>query len=279
MSDIATQNELLGSTAYWTAAVRAGESAREDRLFNDAWATALAGPEGMAWLAQRTGDSVLPMVLRTRYFDDFLQQAAADEAVRQVVLMAAGLDTRAFRLPWPDGLQFFELDQAAILAYKEQVMQAAAHPACQRHTIAADLTAVWEPDLIAAGFDVTRPSVWLLEGFLFYLPTETLTTLLDRVMALTAPGSYIGFDIINNLTLTSPLTKNWVDMQAKSGAPWQGALDDPQEFLAARGWQTTLVGFGGAEANYGRWPFPSIPAAAPGMPHLWYVTAQKHRNK
>jgi hypothetical protein len=90
-----------------------------------------------------------------------------------------------------------------------------------------------------------------------------------------APGSLIGFDIINNLTLTSPLTRSWVEMQAQSGAPWIGYLDDPQGFLTAHGWQAGLVPIGAPQANYGRWTLPVIPANAPGLPHFWYVTAEK----
>ena len=111
----------LGLTARWTAAVRNMESARSDRLFDDPYASALAGDEGMTWLAQRPPDSVTPIILRTRYYDDYLQRVSQEEHVRQVVLLAAGLDTRAFRLAWPSGTQIFELDQAAVLQYKEQV--------------------------------------------------------------------------------------------------------------------------------------------------------------
>ena len=91
---------LVGSTAHWTAAVRAKESERPDRLFDDPWAAALAGEAGMAWLEPRTPDSLAPIVLRTRYFDDFLQRITRQSGIRQVVLLAAGLDTRAFRLSW-----------------------------------------------------------------------------------------------------------------------------------------------------------------------------------
>jgi hypothetical protein len=98
-------SDALGSTARWTAAVRAVESAREDRLFNDPWATAQARPEGTAWAANRSPDNLAPMVLRIRFFDDFLERITSENSVRQVVLMAAGLDTRLFRLAWPVGTQ------------------------------------------------------------------------------------------------------------------------------------------------------------------------------
>jgi O-methyltransferase involved in polyketide biosynthesis len=115
----------------------------------------------------------------------------------------------------------------------------------------------------------------VLEGFLFALSTESLTELLERTMRLAVPGSWIGFDIINGITLTSPMTKRWVEMQASSGAPWIGTMDDPEGFLAARQWKASLTSPGDPEANYGRWPYPTIPATMPGMPHLWFVIGQK----
>jgi methyltransferase (TIGR00027 family) len=271
-----TPDHLLGTTARWTAAVRAHESARENRLFNDPWATALAGQEGQEWIEHRSADSLIPMVLRTRFFDDWLQHITLQNAIRQVVLMAAGLDTRAFRLNWPEQTRLLELDQPRVLEYKEQILRSAgARPACERQTVGVDLTAAWKEALVNAGFHPQQPSGWLLEGFLFYLSNESLTRLLDEVTSLAAPGSWMGFDIINSTVLTSPWTRPWVEMQARSGAPWIGTLDNPVGFLAARGWKTTLTQAGAQDANYGRWPYPVIPATLPDMPHNWFVIAQK----
>ncbi len=276
MADDTKLEELLGATARWTAAVRAKEGAREDRLFYDPWAAALAGQEGQAWIEARSEDSTVAMVLRTRFFDDALQGMAAQDAIRQVVLMAAGLDTRAFRLSWPAGTRLFELDQAPVLKYKERILHSeGAQPACERQMIEADLTAPWHERLIQAGFDPGRPSGWLLEGFLFYLPGESLTRILDEVTGLAAPGSWLGFDIVNSITLTSPWTRRWVEMQANSGAPWIGTLDNPEEFLAARGWQASLTQPGEEGANFGRWPLPVIPRTMPDMPRYWYVVAHR----
>jgi methyltransferase (TIGR00027 family) len=276
MAEKVTSNQWLGSTARWTAAVRAQERAREDCLFDDPWAGALAGKEGAKWIEPRSADSVVPMVIRTRFFDDFLQRITLQNAIRQVVLMAAGLDTRAFRLNWPEGTRLFELDQATVLKYKEQVLRSAgARPACQRQTIEADLTGPWKERLIKAGFDAQHPSGWLLEGFLFYLSNEIVTHLLDEVTSLAAPGSWMGFDVINGTMLTSLWTRQWVEMQANSGAPWVGTMDDPEGFLAARGWKASLTQAGAEDANYGRWPYPVIPTTMPDMPHNWFVIAQK----
>jgi methyltransferase (TIGR00027 family) len=275
VENTATKNSL-GSTARWTAAARAHESGREDRLFDDPWASALAGAEGAAWAANHSPDSLAPMVLRTRYFDDFLQRVTKENSIRQVVLMAAGLDTRAYRLVWPTGTNLFELDQAEVLQEKERTLcSAGAKTNCARKTIEVDLTGPWKEALIKAGYETGQPSAWLLEGFLFYIPTENITHLVDEVGDLSAPGSWLGFDIINRATLTSPYTHAWIEMQTSSGAPWIGTMDDPIGFLTGLGWRTSLSQAGAADANYGRWNLPVIPVNMPNMPHNWFVTAQK----
>jgi methyltransferase (TIGR00027 family) len=272
----AGQHEGLASTAFWTAAARAMENAREDRLIEDPWALLLAGQEGAAWIEQRTPQSVLPIVLRTRFFDDFLRRITAQESIRQIVLMAAGLDTRAFRLAWPAGTRINELDQSPVLHYKEMVLHAAgAEAACWLGAVEADLTASWQGALVEAGFDLQKPSGWLLEGFLFYLPSEILTRLLDEVACLAAPESWLGFDVINSAMLASDLTRPWLEMQARAGAPWISTLEDPEGFLAARGWQAALTQAGADEANHGRWTCPVLPVEMPGVPHNWFVTAKK----
>jgi methyltransferase (TIGR00027 family) len=276
MEEKTSSDQLLGLTARWTAGVRARESARADRLFEDPWAEALTGKEGAEWLAQRPEDSTIPIAIRTRFFDDFLLDVSRRHAIRQVVLMAAGLDTRAFRLDWPAGTCLFELDQSEVLQYKEGVLQAAgARPTCERQLIEADLTSPWQEKLLGSNFDPQRPSIWLLEGFLFYLSTESIIRVIDGVTGLAAPGSWMGFDIINAAMLTSTWTRPWVEMQASMGAPWIGTLDDPQGFLAQRGWQVALTQAGASDANYGRWRLPVLPVTAPELPHNWFVTAQK----
>jgi methyltransferase (TIGR00027 family) len=276
MAEKTSSNQLLGFTARWTAGVRARESARADHLFEDPWAEALVGKEGVEWLAQRPEDSIIPIAIRTRFFDDFLLDTSRRHAIRQVVLMAAGLDTRAFRLDWPAGTCLFELDQPHVLQYKEEVLHAAgARPACQRRLIEADLTSPWQEKLLGSNFDARLPSAWLLEGFLFYLSNESITQVIDGVTGLAAPGSWMGFDIISSAMLTSTWTRPWVEMQASMGAPWIGTLDAPQEFLAQRGWQAALTQAGASDANYGRWKLPVLPVMAPDLPHNWFVTAQK----
>lgn len=276
MIDHGTSHLPLVATAYWTAGVRARESRRKDRLFNDPWAAALAGNLGEAWLAQHAEGATLPLVVRTRYFDDFLGRISAEEGIRNVVLMAAGLDTRAFRIDWPQGVRLFELDQQVVMDYKDAILHSLeARPTCRRQMICKDLTEPWKDALLECGFDPHERSAWLLEGLLFYLPNEVVAQIFDALAFLAASGSWLGCDIINGAVLTSSYTKAWIDMQAQSGAPWIGFIDDPEAFLASRGWSAALTQAGQPDANYGRWTLPILPTRAPNMPHYWFVTAKK----
>ena len=155
-------------TARLTAAARARESARPDRLFDDPWAAALAGPEGVAFLKRFEEAGRIPGVpplgenpyiaIRTRVLDDFMTAAVAALDARQVVIVAAGLDTRAFRLAWPDGTRVYELDHPDVLAAKQSTMDAAgAVPRCDRRTVAVDLAQPWAAPLQAAGFYRSGP--------------------------------------------------------------------------------------------------------------------------
>src|SRR3712207_6704512 len=116
----------VGMTSRWVAAARARESQRPDRLFDDPLAVALAGPEGFAWLddmerAQPWGQPALYAVVRTRFFDEFLLRASWGAGARQVVLLAAGMDARAFRLGWPPGTRLYELDRPEVINAKDAV--------------------------------------------------------------------------------------------------------------------------------------------------------------
>jgi methyltransferase (TIGR00027 family) len=220
------------------------------------------------------------MIVRHRFFDDFLQRVTLVEGATQVVLLGAGLDTRALRLSWPPDTTVFEVDQPDVLLYKHEVLRrAGASAGCARRVeMPADLTgADWPAQLIDAGLDPSAPSVWLAEGFLFYLTTDSIGTLLAAVSGLASAGSWLGFDIPNGATLTHPLTRAWVEMQANAGAPWIGTLDDPVAYLAQLGWEATVTQGGASDADYGRWPYPVIPLTAPELPHLWLVTARKGR--
>ena len=137
MGKVPTVHPMV-QTSRWTAAARARESERPYRLFDDPLASALAGPEGFAWLNRmepvpRFGGPALYVVIHMRFFDDFLLYACRGAGVRQVVLLAAGMDARAFRPNWPPDTRLYELDPPEVLA------RAGVQPACERRTIGGDL--------------------------------------------------------------------------------------------------------------------------------------------
>src|SRR4051812_14680852 len=176
-----------GLTALGLAASRTVESARPDRLIDDPLAarflSVIASPVPFPthWPAasERPSDSEALHLhgsryigLRTRHYDDLLA-AASTGGIRQVVLLAAGLDTRAFRLPLPAGVSVYELDQPQVMAFKDDVLaRTGATPACRRISVGADLRAGWADELTAAGFDAAAPTMWVAEGLLAYLPAE-----------------------------------------------------------------------------------------------------------
>src|SRR6478672_6480059 len=132
-------------TAQFTAKARAIESQRTDALFHDPWADLFADRAGDAWLArQQTDHPGLPLILRTRFFDDFFAERVGEATLRQAVLLAAGYDTRAYRLAWPEGTRLYEIDQQAVLARKEGLLQReGAAPRCERVAIGVDLASDW----------------------------------------------------------------------------------------------------------------------------------------
>lgn len=185
----------LALTSRWMAAARAYESGRPDRLFDDPLATALADPEVFAWLGRmepvtRLGGPQLGpglyCVVRTRFFDDFLLRASPSFGIRQIVLLAAGMDARAFRLRWPPGTHIFELDFPEVISIKEAIIgEAELRAGRDRHSLAVDLRQPsWPEALREASYEARELSAWVLEGFLFYVTQATVQMLLERVRAL-----------------------------------------------------------------------------------------------
>jgi len=254
----------LAATARATAAWRAVESARDDPLFRDPWAAVLAGQEMVTQLASQPPDvqaqAASYTIVRTRFFDDWLTSQAD---CRQVVLLGAGFDTRAFRLAWPAGTTLWELDQPAVLAAKD-VALADERPAagCTRRTLAADLTGpAWPQALLEAGLVVEQPTVWLAEGLLPYLEPLAVETLLGQVAGLSAAGSRLGADFV---TEGFRAARNaYVATLAPAAAPQQVVLfhsgtDAPAGLLGGHGWQLErLTHPGAADANFGRWMGPA----------------------
>jgi methyltransferase (TIGR00027 family) len=190
------------------AAARAMETHRADSLAQDHYARHLVRAAGVCadWPVRiqdvPDGDAN-PLWgrlgryfgLRTRVFDDFISRSTHAGA-SQIVLLGAGLDSRAFRLDLPAHAVLFELDQPDVLAFKHRVFeQLGATPKVSRHAIPVDLRDDWTSALLAAGFDPSRPSTWVVEGVLLYLPSVTERRLIDAVDRLTTPGSTLVYEI------------------------------------------------------------------------------------
>jgi methyltransferase (TIGR00027 family) len=264
------------------AAARARESERSDRLFYDPLAAALAGPEGFDWLermeaaARSHGPGLYP-VIRTRFFDDFLVGSCRRLGVRQVVLAAAGLDTRAFRLDWPSRTRLYEMDLPKVLDAKEDVIdRAGAKPNCERRTVRVDLReATWPEVLLTSGYRPERPSVWLIEGLLYYLTRTAVHGLLETVGAQTATGSLLGLDVMNRGLFFSPVAWPMQLALARRGAPGRFGTNYPEALMARHGWEADVTQPGEERANFGRWPKPTVPRDVPGIPRSLLVKARR----
>ncbi|MET8660090.1 class I SAM-dependent methyltransferase [Streptomyces griseus] len=199
----------VGATALLVAAARAIETHRPDSLAQDVFAEhfVLGAPASKGWPVRLRevpdgdrnplwGRFARYFGLRTRVLDDFLLRSVHAGNARQVVLLGAGLDSRAYRLAWPSGCVVFEIDRAEVLTFKHQVLDGlSAAPRATRVPVPTDLRADWAGALPAAGFDPAAPSVWLVEGLLFYLPPAAETYLIDTVDRLSTEGSALAFEV------------------------------------------------------------------------------------
>jgi methyltransferase (TIGR00027 family) len=266
----------VAETAQWTAAARARESRRPDRLFLDPHAGALAGPEGEALLrhfhtrrAASDGNPVL--AIRTRWFDDFL--AGAVRPGHTVVALGAGLDARAFRLRWPEGVVLYEVDQPEVLAYKQSRIVGYL-PRCERRAVPADLATGWVDELLGAGYNPATPAVWFAEGLLFYLPEPLARDVLTQAARLSGAGSRLAVDLIGCGVFRMQYMRPFLRKLEAAQTPWVFGIDTPREFITGCGWSVdTLTEPGRADASYHRWPAALSPDAFPQLPRSYLVTA------
>jgi methyltransferase (TIGR00027 family) len=250
----------VGVTGVGVAAIRAAESARPDRLFDDPFAARFAaagGWEGSRRGAGRAASLWQWIAVRTRFLDEVVLGACAG-GCRQVVILGAGLDARAFRLDWPHGTRVWELDLPAILEFKDGVVrQEGWRAACDRRSVAGDLSGDWAGPLVDAGFDAGAGTVWLAEGLLAYLTEEVGNRLLAVAADLSVPGSRMGLTVASAERL-----RGWRDSHPDNRAVrgdyvalWQSAAPaDPERWLASLGWQATFYATAERSAAYGRPP-------------------------
>lgn len=238
----------VGRTAVGMALLRAAERQRPDKLFDDPYAEAFVTA---APLTVPAGDGASEGVLgaafafagviRTRFYDDYLI-ASVLAGCRQVVLIAAGLDTRAFRLAWPAGVVLYELDLPEVLRFKDEVLDTQhATPGCRRVAVPVDLRGSWDSALRVAGFEPGAPTAWLVEGLLIYLTHEEADGLLTTMGDLSAPRSQFAgerqatkHDEFRQQVQATPAMREFVAM-------WKGGLDeDLGGWLEQNGWTTTI---------------------------------------
>ncbi|HZC08664.1 MAG TPA: class I SAM-dependent methyltransferase [Mycobacterium sp.] len=203
----------VGATATMVAASRALASQGPDALLDDPFADPLVRAVGLApFIRLIDGEVTLDeddpaldgrtraeqMTVRTRFFDDFFINAT-EAGIRQAVILASGLDTRAYRLPWPAGTVVYEIDQPQVIEFKTNTLaNLAANPTAERRTVSIDLRDDWPKALRQHGFDVNQPTAWSAEGLLPYLPPEAQDRLFDNITALSAPGSQLATEHISN---------------------------------------------------------------------------------
>src|SRR3954463_11745332 len=194
----------VGATATMVAAARAIASREPDALIDDPFAEPLVRAVGLDFFtrlidgeigkADDDGGAATQlltnvMAVRTRFFDDFFTGATA-AGIDQAVILASGLDARAYRLPWPAGTVVYEIDQPKVIEFKNATMTSiGAEPTAQRRAVSIDLREDWPAELRRNGFDDTKPAAWSAEGLLVYLPPEAQDRLFDNITALSAPGS------------------------------------------------------------------------------------------
>jgi methyltransferase (TIGR00027 family) len=210
--DIATS---VGTTAVMVAAARAAETRQDDALITDPYADVLVEGAGTGAWSTMLDEAIVEraaaidpeiasifthmrnyQAVRTHFFDAHFTDAV-DAGIRQIVILASGLDSRAYRLNWPDGTTVFEIDQPKVLEYKAaKPADNDVKPAATLHQVPMDLRNDWPAALRDNGFDPSRPTAWLAEGLLMYLPADAQDRLFALITELSAPGSRIAAEAV-----------------------------------------------------------------------------------
>ena len=250
----------VGATATMVAAQRA--LSNREGLIDDPFAEPLVRAVGLDFFVRALdGDIVFEdvdpefnmrraaegMTVRTRWFDKLFTDAAA-AGVRQAVILAAGLDARAYRLDWPDGTTVYELDQPEVIDFKTKTLAGLdAKPRANRLTVAIDLRDDWPKALLDNGFDPTQPTAWIAEGLLIYLPPEAQDLLFDRINELSAPGSRVATEHIPDVSMFSDERSQQISERMKKYGSdieigdliYHGERSHVIEYLTGHGWDVT----------------------------------------
>ena len=266
----------VAKTSLLTAAMRAAETRRTDhegRLFNDPYAELLAGDEGTSLLQRAIAHSgEQPVIAIRTFFIDEKIKKALKEGVRQIVMLAAGMDTRAYRLSFPEGTRIFEIDRQEVLDYKKDKLgKTPTH--CERTAIAVDLREEWQNQLVEAGFKSQEQTLWLVEGLLMYLEESQVMTLMNQINSLSSAKDILIFDILSCSLLDAPFMQSQLEFLASIGAPWKFGTNEPVEMMKKLGWSAQASQAG--EVAPTRWPFPVVPLHIPNVPRGFFIEAQK----
>jgi methyltransferase (TIGR00027 family) len=266
----------VGVTATMVAAARAMATRADRPLINDPFAEPLVRAVGVDLLARLATGEVDPndlndvhdgatgsagamsrmadnMAVRTKYFDEFFLEATK-AGIKQVVILASGLDARAYRLGWPAGTVVYEVDQPQVIEFKTRTLaELGAAPAADRRVVAIDLRDDWPTALRTAGFDPTLPTAWSAEGLLGYLPPEAQDRLLDTITELSAPGSRLATESAPNpepgdeekmMERMQRISERWrahgfdLDM---AGLVYFGDRNEAAPYLTDHGWRLNNI--------------------------------------
>jgi methyltransferase (TIGR00027 family) len=285
----------VGATATAVAARRALASKGPNPLINDPFAKPLVTAVGVdAFIRLMNGEVELAdddpaftpqglaegMAVRTRFFDSLFLDATK-AGLRQAVILAAGLDTRAYRLPWPATVVVYEIDQPQVIEFKTRTLvDLGATPAADRRPVGTDLRDDWPASLRDSGFDPTEPAVWSAEGLLSYLPPDAQDRLFDNITALSATGSRLGTGYVPDIHARIAkrgqaiserwrrlgLNLDWADLI------YDGERNDAVDYLRDRGWQTSVRTTPELYADNG-FEFPESPTTV-AFGDIRYVSAE-----
>ncbi|HEY2503562.1 MAG TPA: class I SAM-dependent methyltransferase [Mycobacterium sp.] len=251
----------VGATATMVAASRAVASQGPDALLDDPLADPLVRAVGLDPFVRIIDGEIdfeddplfnlkartQQITVRTRFFDNFFT-GATNDGLRQAVILASGLDTRAYRLRWPAGTVVYEIDQPQVIAFKTDTLAGlGAVPTAERRAIAIDLREDWPTALADGGFDVTQPTAWSAEGLLPYLPPEAQDRLFDNITALSAPGSRLATEHVPDSNAFSDerlqrISERWQRFGFNLNAAdlfYLGERNVVVDYLTTHGWQVT----------------------------------------
>jgi len=222
------------------------------------------------------------MAVRTKFFDDFFTDAAAN-GIRQAVILASGLDARPYRLPWPDGTVVYEIDQPQVIEFKTTTMSAiGATPSAERRAVAIDLRHDWPAALRRSGFDDTAPTAWSAEGLLVYLPPEAQDRLFDNIAALSAPGSRLATEFHPDAGASigeraAALRSEWQEHGFDVNLAdlfYPGERNNVVDYLAEHGWTVSAQPRPELFKDYGK-EFPDTDELAPLRNSLAVIATRK----